>query len=159
MSKLEAIREALVEIRGKLVKGDTSAEAALEVLLQESKDIAFSEGEIRCYEYLGGIYRIKGNYEAALAVYKKGYELAKDSNDMKMLPIMINWLGSAYFFLGDYKKSFDLASESLVLFDKLKMYEKKSEVLINLGQRHSVLGNMEKAEQYLLQAVDLAKEL
>lgn len=71
------------------------------------------------YNYLGYVYKYKGEFANCLAYYKKAINICKKKNIMNGLSLFYNNAGQAYFEIKDYKNSKEYFIKAISLYEKL----------------------------------------
>jgi len=160
MSAYEIIAEAYTNLA--LVFGSTGepkkAVECLERALKIALDNACMETALRVYNNLADTLSAE-EIERSFELWEKGFELAKKVGHIRW----ISWMGSAlagmYVGMGNTDQALLLAEQSVTLDRKTHNLSNLSLSLGNLGYVYLVLGEWDKSEQYLIEALDVSLKL
>ncbi|MEX2535226.1 MAG: diguanylate cyclase [Trueperaceae bacterium] len=141
-----------------LLQGD--AERALEFFERAgSANDANGSGRDRVIA-LGNVGRALealGDLEGAKREHERSLELARGLNDRLYLPAALTKLASVLGSLGEKEAAFECFREALALYDG-RSSAFREETLMGLAQLHLKVGEPERAEPPLTQALECAKE-
>jgi tetratricopeptide (TPR) repeat protein len=135
-------------------KGIECHERALKIAL----DNGFMETAIRAYNDLGSALPWE-EQERALDCFEKGFEMAKKVGAIRWVSSIGHILASLNFGMGNTDKAVSLAEESVALDRKTGNMPNLSFSLDTLGMVYLILGEWDKSEQYLTEALNLAQKL
>jgi tetratricopeptide (TPR) repeat protein/KaiC/GvpD/RAD55 family RecA-like ATPase len=139
---------------GDLKKARECHERALKIAL----DNGYTETALRAYNNLA-IALPPEEREQALEYCEKGYELAKKTGEIHYQ----SWIGvqlvSRYFGMGNMAKAMTLAEDSVALDTKTGNMPNLALSKGALGVGLFMLGDWDKSEQYLKEALSLAQKL
>jgi len=129
-------------------------EKALKIAL----DNGLMETAIQAYNSLG--YALPWQeQERSVDCFEKGFELAKKVGAIRWVSLLGTILASLYCTMGITDKAVLLAEESVALDRKTGNMPSLSHSLGTLGSVYSVLGEWDKGEKYLIEALNLSKRL
>ena len=139
---------------GDLKKARECHEKALKIAI----DNGYMETALRAYNNLA-IALPPEEREQALEYYEKGYELAKKIGEINLQ----SWIGVSlvvrYFGMGNMAKAMALAEDSVALDTKAGNLPNLSLSKGALGIGLVFVGDLDKGEQYLMEALSLAQKL
>ena len=100
-----------------------------------------------------------GNIDSAMQYIMAAVTIAEEVGDPQLLKITYGELGHFHISLGNYYSALELLHKSLEIDDgSHDPWRKKNRTLSNLAQLYSVLGQEEKALEYIEQALSLSEE-
>jgi len=153
-SSYASLGEITFSASGDLKKAVECHEKALEIAL----DNGFTETAIRSYYNLGAVLPWE-EQERALDCFEKGFELAKKAGAIRWVSSIGAVLAGLYLGMGDTSKTVLLAEESVALDRKAGNMPNLSSSLRHLGAVYLRLGEWDKGEQYLNEALNIAQRL
>ena len=128
-----------------------------------SKQLGIKHDEASLPLYIGNVYNKLTNYSKALEYYNLAFELSEKLGLKINLAFITLNIGNVYNHLFDYSKSLEYYNRSFELSGELGLSANKAVITGNIG---SIFGNPEfegfnvlKAEEYLLNAINLNKEI
>jgi tetratricopeptide (TPR) repeat protein len=150
-----SLGEVMMAISGDWKKAAECHERALKIAL----DNGLMETAVRAYNSLGSALPWE-EQERALDCFEKGFELAKKIGAIRW----ISWIGTIltglYIGMGNTDKTvLLLAEESVALDRKTGNMPNLSFSLDNLGTVYLILGEWDKSEQHLTEALNLSQKL
>jgi tetratricopeptide (TPR) repeat protein len=81
-------------------------------------DIRFNHFWIAfCQLSLGVIYALTGEFDLSLKHEKESLEIFRETNNKAYISMILNNMGSTYYYIGDYEKTLNCLEESLILRD------------------------------------------
>ena len=104
-------------------------------------------------------HAFKGDFDTALADFKKMEELADKLKNQKAKVHAIAMTGFTYMQQGSYNTAIDYYLKALKMYEMLENYDNIIAVLGNLSEMNRRLGNTEIAIQYLKQAEVVGSQL
>jgi tetratricopeptide (TPR) repeat protein/tRNA A-37 threonylcarbamoyl transferase component Bud32 len=138
-------------------RGVKLEETALEIALEHG----YMEIALRAYNNLAAALREGGEEEKkkGFEYLETGYELAKKIGDINM----VSWLGSNlsenYLGQGDITRAISLQEESVALDRKTGNLNHLSMSLSLIGHEYTILGEWDKGEKCLKEALNIAQGL
>jgi predicted ATPase len=129
-------------------------ERALKIAL----DNGYMETALRAYNNLGTALPLE-EQEKALDYFEKGFELAKKVGAIRWVSLTGTILANLNIGMGNTDKTVPLAEESVALDRKSGNMPNLSFSLCALGTVCLILGEWDKSEQYLKEALDLSQRL
>jgi CHAT domain-containing protein/tetratricopeptide (TPR) repeat protein len=107
------------------------------------------------------IYDILGDKEEAITYYKQARPLFQRVGNTGKLIIVLEKIGFAYYYLGDYESAIDPLLESLSIAQTANPRNRRGEAgtLKYLGIIYSAMGDQKRSLQYLNQALPIYEEL
>jgi signal transduction histidine kinase len=125
--------------------------------LKLAEQINFSRGKVRALIALGLGVQLEGDYPKSYEYLYRGLKIAEEKYFLLETAICYSSIGNAYWFLGDYSKAVDFASNSQDLFKKISNGQGVSEWMIFnvllLGQSYLEY-QLDSSYTYLLQYYD-----
>lgn len=106
---------------------------------------------------LGSCYMLKNSFDTAYTYLNKAVELAAELEDKDLESKTYGNIGTMYKLKGDFQVAVEYYMKSLELNDSIN--RSRAINLANLGSVHSALNHLDRAEKYLKEALDIAKEL
>ena len=134
-------------------KGIECHERALKIAL----DNGYMETAVRAYNNLGMALPWE-EQEKALDCFQKGFEMAKKVGAIRWVSSIGHILAGLNFGMGNTDKAVSLAEESVALDRKTGNMPNLSFSLGTLGMVYLILGEWDKSEQYLTEALNLAQK-
>jgi tetratricopeptide (TPR) repeat protein len=110
-------------------------------LLKISKE----EDNISIYQSIGRCYKLSSDYEKAIDVYLKAYELSKSLNDEPSEIQSLIGVGNCYEMLREFEKSIEYYGWSLEKCNETKNMNGKGETYENLGWVYFEMKEFEKS--------------
>lgn len=103
---------------------------------------------------IGKIYLDQGNYKEAINYFKKTADISDEAENNDVLALAYSKLGLTYFNTGEYELALDHYEMVMQLTGTLADHERtRMETAAKIGNTYIELGEFEKAESYLMQAV------
>ena len=150
-----SLGEVTEAISGDLKKAVECHEKALKIAL----DNGLMEPAVRAYNSLGQALPWE-EQERALDCFEKGFELAKKIGAIRWISWIGTILAGLYIGMGNTDKTvLLLAEESVALDRKTGNMPNLSFSLGNLGTIYFILGEWDKSEQHLTEALNLSQKL
>src|SRR5690625_3895741 len=128
--------------------------------LEAEKKMNNSLGIAMNYLSISAYYIERKDFYIAKKYLNRLLEINKERNDKFGLAITYEFYGIAYLEEGEnLDKALFYFNNSLGRFIALKNKHKEAEILSNIGNTELKKGNLQKAEEYYNQAIDIAFEL
>ncbi len=115
--------------------------------------------EVTALANLGGVYRLKGDFNTAQEYYQKGISIADQFDFVEGSAECHKGLAEIYEDQGDLLKAEDNFNESLGTFRILRDTRAESDILIRLGVIHSKLGQSGDALMYFKKSLKIKNQL
>lgn len=135
-----------IHINPQIAKDDVN------ISLDLSKKISYSNGIARSYTVLGGINWSTGNYAEALNMYFKALSHYEKMNDYLGISRCYNNIGEVYKRTGDLAKSLEYHNKSLKIKDRLKLPSYMT--YINIAEVYVQMNRFEEAKTYYNIVID-----
>ena len=137
-------------------------DAALDCFLQAVKYYQLegnNSGMARIFLYIAEAYNQQGSYDYAKYYLKNAVQIFRDENEPWLLASALTNSGYTYYCMGQYDTALILYTETSVIFQELDSINEYAYCLGNIGLVYSRQTEYEKAEDYLLRAMEiLSKE-
>ena len=137
-------------------------DAALDCYLQAVNSYSLEGNNLgmgQIFLYIAEVYNQQGNYDYAKYYLKKAREIFRDENEPWLLASALTNSGYTYYCMGQYDTALILYTETSVIFQELDSINEYAYCLGNIGLVYSRQAEYEKAEDYLLRAMEiLSKE-
>lgn len=111
------------------------------------------------YSYIGILRTHLGDYEQAIAAYKKSRGIYERVNHLKGLADVTNNIGSIYYFTGDYLNTLKFYRESLEYRKVIRDTNGLAIVTQNIGLLFSKTGDFQEAQRHYEEALTIFKQL
>lgn len=136
-------------------EGITYADRAIDlsIKLKDEKRKAFA------LQYKGINYGEKGEYAAALELFKQAGTILEKINEPKRLMAVQNSTAVVYMRLSNYSKALDMYYKNLRGYEAQKMEKETAMTNGNIALVYSMMGNREKALQFNQAAIDIRRKL
>jgi len=108
---------------------------------------------------IGTIHQRRGKTELADKIYKESLQLAKTAKSTYMEGENERHIGYQYYLKGDFEKALPHFFKSLEKRRVIGYDDGEIFALITIGQTYEKLGNLDKAKQYLKEALPIAKSM
>lgn len=108
-------------------------------------------------EFTGSLYLKQEKVDSAILCFEEVLEIYREMSDTKSEAVTLGNLGSLYQELQAWGKSYDYLSQSLQLKQSFKDQNAIAYDLTNLGIHFDLQGKTDSAENYYLQALELAE--
>jgi signal transduction histidine kinase len=115
-------------------------------------------GLAKTYSLMAEVYNHIGNHDNELIYLRNALEIYKKEKDSIRLTYILHNLGYASYSMGKYDTALILFSENSEIFQKLKDTIGYAYCLGNSGLVYSKQSEFKKAEDYLLQAIEILTE-
>jgi CHAT domain-containing protein len=122
---------------------------------QAAKD---QSAEARAYYLMGHTYNLLGEYVKAEEIATKGLPIAKAAGDASVEAYLLDTIGTSYNDRGQRKKALEFFKQALPLRKPADRVG-RANTLNNIGMVHAWLVEMDKALQYLNEAVKILGEV
>jgi len=149
-----------------------AARCDLDFLNQNKEGFAFADAHlaealkandaaaaIRFYYCRGGYQSSLSTRRDSLADIERGLELARSIEDEVLVGLGIEQRGSVYSYLGIHGKALADLLEAQRIYQQHELNELSSQLLTSIGMAYRRLGYMDKAREYLAQAIDHARKV
>ena len=120
-----------------------------------SEKIDYKNGLQRGYNVLGTIIKNKGEYLAALELYKKALTICLEIQDKQGIATCYNNIGSDYNSLGNYPEALKNYSSSLALFEEIGDQQGIAKTFMGKGNIYSNLANYPEALKNYFEALKI----
>ncbi|MFW6219079.1 MAG: tetratricopeptide repeat protein [Bacteroidota bacterium] len=135
-----------------------SAELFLEKGLKIADSLNDTQGRITITRVYGNLSWYQGNLPLAIIYYSDALNIARENNFTALVSGLLSNLGTAYYTLGDFKKSVDHYEKALTISDSLGNYSEAAICLNDAATIYKELGYTGKALEYFLRALELNKQ-
>jgi len=139
-----------------LSEGDYSSTLAIieeGLNLVELSETDHKRGTAYLYNVKGTTLKESGDIENAQYYTEKGLEMAKQTDDLRLVGAITNNLASTYFFKGDYRNSLSLFFDAAEAARQCSNPYVEAVALSNIGELYQYLAEIQLAKQYLYQAL------
>jgi tetratricopeptide (TPR) repeat protein len=136
---------------------DKSLELSLKALSFFKSIEQPSGNEAMCYNNVGNIYERMGDYDKAEEAYQQGYDIAKASNEPRLLNNLMGNLGVIKLRKKQYKDALDYLEPVYKGFKEMKHVSGELLTLSSVGQAYVGLGQYAKGMKFYLEALKLLK--
>lgn len=136
-----------------------SALSLLEGQAEYCRSSGYREGEVDIYMLQGDAFQTKGNYEKALENYEKSFGLAKNINDRKGLPLILNRIGIIHLNQGNYPAALSKFYESLKAAEAINNNDLIGAIVNNIAAVHYHQGMFHEAESTYRRRLKIAEEM
>jgi two-component system, NarL family, sensor kinase len=123
-----------------------------------AQKIKYPKGLAQVSSDLGFIHFDKGDFHAAITLWKNALKLRTDLKDSARMASMQMKIGGAYFRLGDYRSSLECQLEALRLYEKLKYPQGMGQALNNVAAVYEHQNLLGKALEYYQRAYELHQQ-
>lgn len=132
------------------------AESLLLEVLKEAERLGDGYMTSHLLEGLGNIYYIKGDYQKALSIYKKGIQVSPE----RILPnyYALDFMALIHLDWGEVEPAFEYAKRNMAIKENLGMNEALPSAYMHLGFLYVDIGKVELAEDHYRRAYDLNRE-
>jgi signal transduction histidine kinase len=131
--------------------------------LDLSFELCTSSQDMECVETSlnnrGVIYEMMGDYERALIYYRKAETIALQTNNELGLSYIYNNLAECHRLMENYDSVAYYVGLSTEIRFRTDDFTGVAMNYANLGEMYTLSGDFKKAEEYLLKAVELTKEI
>jgi serine phosphatase RsbU (regulator of sigma subunit)/Tfp pilus assembly protein PilF len=132
--------------------------SALECFMKAAdyyKEANSNKGLAITYLYIAETYNMQENHNNAKYYLKNAIEIYRKERDSINLALALHNLGYTNYSMGQYDTALILFSTTSDIFQKLGSRNEYTYCLGNLGLVYSRLSDFEKAEDYLLRAIEM----
>ncbi|MHA2390530.1 MAG: hypothetical protein ACXAEX_01045 [Promethearchaeota archaeon] len=123
--------------------------------LKMQKELNNMVGIANCYHLIGLSYYTKGDFEQALEFGKKSLAIEEISVYIKI--DILHLLGIIYKERGQPERTIRYYKRSLAISEKHKYMDKVQYNLMGIGSAYRVMGDLEKATEFLERSLNLAR--
>jgi tetratricopeptide (TPR) repeat protein len=106
---------------------------------------------------IGVVQSHYGNYEKSLASYYRSLDIEEADGNYYSVGYTLNVIGIILKETAAYPDAIRTFNQALIIFDSLNALSDKTDVLVNLGNTHSMLNNFDEAKKYYRQALEIDK--
>ncbi len=126
--------------------------------IELAKKIGFRLSQNESETYLGAVLTNLGEYDEAVAIFKKLYEREKDNPILALS--RLGGIANCYYLKGDLEKALEYHKEILEMHRKEDVTDVRSWIATYtyLGMTYVKLGNLEKAEESLNNATKMREK-
>ena len=103
------------------------------------------------------VYYNTGRIDQALQWFERSITFYEKAGNNKMLAVLYNNIAPIYYDSGEEEMAIEIGKKSLLLAQELELSVDEVYALTNLAIFHKRNGNYKQAENYYLQAIDLAE--
>ena len=132
------------------------------VNLFKAYNIADQKGDVetqaRSNYMIGATFAYLFEYEKALNYLLQGLKLAEDISSHILLRAILFELAMLHYETGDYQQALHYGNRNLEGYGNIPSEKIDSESLTLIGEIHCTLGDLEKAEEFLEQAIAVTTE-
>ncbi len=128
----------------------------LKIVKEKLKD---KDVESKTLANLGGIYLLKGDFDAAFSAYKEGAAIADEVDYIEGSSECLRGLAEVYEKQGQIERAEKYYQRSIGFFRLLRMEREEANILLRLGVIYSQLGKIKDAIFYFKQSKKLNKKL
>src|SRR5690242_17529524 len=114
---------------------------------------------VRFYYCRGGFQGSLSTERDALADTERGIELARSIDDDLLVAVGLEGRGGVYSYLGIHGKALADLLEAQRIYQQHELNEISAQLLTGIGMAYRRLGYMDKAREYLAQAIDHARKV
>lgn len=113
----------------------------------------------KSYNYLGIIYKYKGDYDKSLEYYFKSLKIKEETEDKNGMAASYNNIGTIYTSKNYYDKAVEFYLKSLALFEELKDKNGMAATYNNIGNNHYLKKDYDKALEYYTKSLKIREEI
>ena len=147
-------RSLLLQRLGRLEEALDDAAEAFVIF----RRLGIKRNEAQALNLLGVVSAMRGHYEDAVALIRASIVLDREIGDRFHLGLKVSNLGQIYAELGDSRESFDFLCWSLEIFGRTDDPSGKVDALCALAELLLESAELERAEGYLDEALQLAEQ-
>ena len=144
--KVRRLVSTYYEIASALAAAGSERQRA--VLLAEERELVTPE-LVRALLFPHHYFKTQAEYSQALAIYRLAHSIAIQLGDQHGIALAQDYIGSAYFWLGDDTQGFEYLKKSLAGYEALGNQTQISGRLNKIGILHYERGNYARALEYL----------
>ncbi len=130
-------------------------EAALQIF-EKSGDL---QNSLEVLQNMGLSHERLANYQKALELQLRGFELAKKLNSSQWIALSLQYLANIYWKMADYQQALQHQKKALDMFHELKNKKFQEVALSTMGLIYMSLGKIDEALANETEALMLAKEI
>ncbi len=122
-------------------------------LLQELELEKLNEkNQLVTYGIVGDLYKNFGEYDKALDLYNRAYEIAQKNNDLKNSAVVLHQVGMIYQYKGDFDEALKQYQKALEIKEKIGDIKGVSDSLHQMGNLHVQKNEFALALEFFIQA-------
>ncbi|MBN1327282.1 MAG: tetratricopeptide repeat protein [Candidatus Cloacimonetes bacterium] len=114
--------------------------------------------DIELYKFYAKFQSSLGNHQKSNEYYFKVLDLAKETDDRKLIAQVSQNIGVNYRYLKVYSESMVYQEQALQIYEELDNYAGISSTLISIGKNWMNLNDHERAMTFSFKALELSKE-
>ncbi len=146
---------------GIIYKNQGEYEKALDYYMRSltiNKELDRKRGMASNYSNIGVIHFDKGNYEKALEFHFRSLKLKTELGDSRGRAYSYNNLGQTFMKQEDYAQALENYFCSLKINEEIGAQADRAYTLIYIGETYRIQNQLFKAQKYLVEGIDLAKQ-
>ncbi len=148
-----------VDLRTTIANKEKSEKDSLFVIINpNNKNIFSTEEKIKAYLSLSKMY-MSSNLDTALIYANQALKISRKIKSDKYLAESLASLGTIYYYTSQYYLSINKNKEAANLFEKIKNYDRLSDVYNNIGLVYTTIENNTYALQYLKKTYKIKKQI
>lgn len=136
-----------------------SAMYVSENALQLAQQLEFETGIAKCYNNIGIVYSIKGNYPQAIDNFLKALKINEALKNKNGIAVLLGNIGNIYKIQDDYPKALFYYFKALKMTEELGDKASMANNLANLGVISKSQGDYPKALNYYFKSLKINEEL
>ncbi|MES2397083.1 MAG: tetratricopeptide repeat protein [Bacteroidota bacterium] len=136
-----------------------SAMYVSENALQLAQQLNFKKGIAKCYNNIGIVYSIKGNYPQAIDNFLKALKINEALKNKNGIAVLLGNIGNIYKTQDDYPKALYYYFKALKMTEELGDKASMANNLANLGVVSKSQGDYPKALNYYFKSLKINEEL
>ena len=145
----------VLTLKGELDNAIERYNAGIALLAENSRDIEFS----MIYAKLAYAYVLQGHYARAYSCAEKGLQAAKKNMHRRGLADAYRIMGIIAFYQGDQQAACRYCEQSIRIYSKLNDFPRLVQAYNNAANSYRLIGEVEKAIQYLHKGLDIARSI
>ncbi len=128
-------------------------------ILQLAQQLNFKKGIAQCYNNMGIVYSIKGNYPKAIDNFLNALKINEELKNKKGIAVLFGNIGNIYKIQGDFPKALHYYFKALTMAEGLGDKALMANTLANLGVVSKSQGDYPKALNYYFKSLKINEEL
>ncbi len=137
---------------------DFSKEIMHSSTLSKQNRLVIKKNLGKSYNYLGIIYKYKGDYDKALEYYFKSLKIKEETEDKNGVAASYNNIGTIYTSKSYYDKALEFYFKSLNIFEELKDKNGMAATFNNIGNNHYLNKDYDKALEFYSKSLKIREE-
>jgi two-component system, NarL family, sensor kinase len=127
--------------------------------LQIAHETGHKTFESDTYYNMAGLLEDRGQYKEALPLYRKSYEIARQTGEMVNIGEILRKIGKIHFLLNDLTEARKELTEVLNISRQAEYMEMEKDALLDLSDLEHKAGNYAKAYEYLKNSIEITEKI